>query len=94
MAITCEWERPLGKATTKYGESVTFYGGGNVLCVMCYDNKNLENFIVDIQHFKNCEYQGNEYTDIEVFTERKRESKQLINCLLQAGFSFKVRGAK
>ena len=95
MAITCEWKNPLGKCFTKHDEEkkfpITIYGGGKCVAIFCYENKQLENFIADEKHFKNCEYNGTEYKDIVIFTMRKRESKKLINLLLSANFEFTVR---
>ena len=98
MALTCSWEKPLGKCFSKHDvekkNPITIYGGGNCTAIFCYKNKNLENFIIDKEHFKNCEYDGTEYTDITIFTERKKESKNLINLLLSANFEFNVRNVE
>ena len=98
MAITCSWENPLGKCFSKHDTEkknpITIYGGGNCLAIFCTPNKNLENFIVDKQHFKNCEYDGTEYTDIVVYRTRKKESKNLIDCLVSANFEFTVRNTE
>lgn len=90
MAITCKWENPLAKATNEQGQKVTFYGGGNVLACICYENKVLENFIVDKKHFKACEYKGTEYRNIRVYMDRGIEAKNLIDCLLLGKFDFRV----
>ena len=95
MAITCSWENPLGTCFSKYDEEkkhpITIYGGGNVLAVFCDKNRNLVNFIMDKQHFKNCEYTGNEFVDVVIYRTRKKESKQLINLLVSANFEFTVK---
>ena len=95
MAITCEWEKPLGKCFCINDEKkefpITIYGGGNCLAVFCDENKNLIHFIIDKEHFKRCGYNGTEFQDTVIFTTRKKESKVLINLLLSANFEFTVR---
>ena len=95
MAITCSWENPLGTCFSQYDEEkkypITIYGGGNCLACFCNVNKDLLNFIIDKQHFKNCNYAGNEYVDIVIYRTRKKESKQLIDLLVSANFEFTVK---
>ena len=95
MAITCSWEKPLGTCYSKHDTErkhpITIYGGGNCLAIFCTENKNMVNFIIDEKHFKACEYDGTEFTDIVIFTTRKKESKNLIKLLLSANFEFTVR---
>ena len=94
MAITCKWKNPLGTCTNKYGAKITIYGGGNCVAVFCFSNRNLENFIIDKKHFINCNYEGNEYKNITIYRDRKKESEELIRLLLLANFEFKVKNTK
>lgn len=95
MAITCSWEKPLGTCFSKDDDErkhpITIYGGGNCLAIFCTENKNLVNFILDEQHFKTCKYDGTEYKDIVIYTDRKRESAKLIKLFTQAGFKFTIK---
>ena len=94
MAITCKWENLLGTCYSQYDKEkkypLTIYGGGNVIACFCDVKKNLVNFIIDKEHFKNCEYNGNEYLDITIYRTRKKESKKLIDLLVLGNFEFKV----
>lgn len=92
MSINCYWKNPLGTCYSMYDEKkehpITIYGGGNVAAVFCNKDKNLQNYICDKEHFKNCNYRGDEYQSIKIYGDRKREAKALINMLIDAGFSF------
>lgn len=60
MDINCKWSAIQGKAKKIVncgGElvirDITFYGGGNVLSCICYeDSKNLYSFFIDSKHAK------------------------------------------
>lgn len=53
MAITCKWDYVIGSAETTKGEKVTFYGGGNCLCIITPESHCLYDFMIDEQHVKN-----------------------------------------
>lgn len=96
MAITCSWEYPVGTCFSKYDEGkkcpLTIWGGGNCLAIMTSGKaKNLQYFFIDDQHFKNHEFCGDEFTDIVLFTQRKKTCKKLMNLFFEAGFSFKIK---
>lgn len=94
MSITCSWEKPLGTCFSKYDEEkrnpLFIWGGGNCLAIITDQKKNLFMFFIDKEHFKNHELNGDEFTNIVLFTSRKKQCKQLLDCLYQAGFDFEV----
>ena len=95
MAITCNWENPLGTCYSRYDEEkrnrLTIYGGGNCMAIITDESKNLLMYFIDNAHFKAYKFCGEELTDIVLFADRKKETKSLMACLYDAGFEFLVK---
>ena len=98
MAITCEWEKPLGTCFWKYDEGkkypLTIYGGGNCLAVICTEEKNLVGFFIDESHLKRHELEGTEYKDMVIFGDRKKSALKLLKLFANAGFDVTYKAKK
>lgn len=101
MAINCKWNYVLGKGKKKYRElneeqEITFYGGGNVICCMCYENKNLYSFIIDKEHAKawlNKKELALEEIEIYIHEDKymNNESKKLAKLFIEHKIPFNYK---
>lgn len=97
MAINCKWSSVLGKGIKKYPNGkenvITFYGGGNVVTCMCYENKNLYSFIIDKEHAKAwLTKQELDLENIEIYIHKDKhidkESRNLAKIFIEQKIPF------